>query len=234
MKRKIRILCGIISILILLFSVSACTESNNDNTPSSTNSADDTGKPDNAGNNNILIAYFTWAENTIVENPAAVDVDAVASASVLLPGNAGIIAQFIQEETGADMFQIIVTELYSSNYDECLARATEEYETDARPALAENVENIADYDVIFLGFPNWYYSVPMAILTFIDNHDLSGKTIIPFCAHGTGGLAQSISHITEALPDDVTILEAFGVYRPNVVGSQNAVNDWLAGLGIDY
>jgi FMN-dependent NADH-azoreductase len=127
-----------------------------------------------------------------------------------------------------------VTELYSSDYNECLARATEEHETNARPALAENVENIADYDVIFLGFPNWYYSVPMAILTFIDNHDLSGRTIIPFCAHGTGGLAQSINHITAALPDDVTILEAFGVYRPNVAGSQDAVNDWLAGLDIDY
>jgi hypothetical protein len=130
------------------------------------------------------------------------------------------------------VFKIIVQEPYSSNYNECLARATEEHNANARPALTASVPNIDDYDVIFLGFPNWYYSTPMAILTFIDEHDLSGKTIIPFCAHGTGGLAQSINHITAALPDDVTILEAFGVYRPNVATAQNNVNDWLARLGI--
>lgn len=183
---------------------------------------------------NILIAYFTWAENTVVENPDAVDVDAVTSASVLLPGNTAKLAEWIQEATGGDMFSIITTEPYSSDYDECLEQAIEEHDEDARPTLTSRVENMDDYDVIFLGYPNWWYSCPMAILTFIEDNDLSGKTIIPFCAHGTGGLARSVRDITAALPDDCTVLEAFGAYRPDVDTAQEEINEWLTGLDIEY
>jgi len=191
------------------------------------------GSSETVGGSNILIAYFTWADNTVVENPALIDVDAVTSASVLPPGNTGLMAQYIQEAVGADMFKITTVEPYSSDYNEALAKAIEEHGDNARPALTASVDNISDYGIIFLGFPNWWYSAPMAIFTFIDEHDLSGKTIIPFCAHGTGGLARSVIDITAALPSDVTILEAFGAYRPNVAGSQNDINDWIARLGID-
>lgn len=74
----------------------------------------------------ILIAYFTWADNTVVEDPSAIDVDATTSASVLAPGNAAKLANWIQEEVGGDLFSIKVEDLYSSNYDECLDRASEE------------------------------------------------------------------------------------------------------------
>lgn len=110
-----------------------------------------------------LIAYFTWADNTYVENPEEIDVDATSSASLLNPGNVGLIASWIQEETGADLFSIQVEELYSSDYDECLDRASEENAQDARPALATHVENMEQYDTIYLGYPNWWYSTPMAI-----------------------------------------------------------------------
>lgn len=101
----------------------------------------------------ILIAYFTWAENTHVENPDEVDVDATTSASVLPPGNAAKLAGWIQEQTGGELFSIVVKEPYSSDYDECLDRAAEEEAEDARPELVNHVENMEKYDVIFLGFP---------------------------------------------------------------------------------
>ena len=97
----------------------------------------------------ILIAYFTWAENTVVEDESRIDVDAATSASVLAPGNAARIAGWIQERTGGDLFSIVVTEPYSSDYDECLNRAADEKSESARPELAYHVENMEQYDVVF-------------------------------------------------------------------------------------
>lgn len=190
--------------------------------------------PEVEGNSNILIAYFTWAENTYVADPDSVDVDATTSASVLIPGNVGLLAKWIQEETGGDTFSIITEEAYSSDYDTCLNRAIEEHDSGARPAITGHVDNMEDYDIVFLGYPNWWYSCPMAILTFIEEHDLSGKTIVPFCSHGTGGFAASLRDIGAVLPDDCVVLTEFGAYRPEVASSQDKLLDWLAGLELSY
>lgn len=182
-------------------------------------------------NSNILIAYFTWADNTFVENPAEIDVDATTSASVLPPGNTAKIAQWIHESTGGDMFSIVTVDPYPSDYDECLDEAADEKAQDARPQLKDHIENMDDYDIIYLGLPNWWYTAPMAIFTFIEEYDLSGKTIIPFVAHGTGGLARSVRDITAKLPNSI-ILEPFGVYRPDVDTAEDDVNEWLRELGM--
>lgn len=168
------------------------------------------------GQEHILIAYFSWADNTVVEDEEAAvqsalshyesigdrgnysDVDAVSSASVVKPGNTAKMAQWIQEYVGGDLFSIVVTELYPDNYDECLDRAADEKAENARPELAEHLDNMDDYDVIFLGFPNWWYTAPMAVFTFIEEYDLSGKTVIPFCTHGGYGAGSSYSTIREA------------------------------------
>ena len=181
--------------------------------------------------NKILIAYFTWADNTIVENPDSIDVDAETSASVLSPGNAELIANWIAEETGGDLFSIKTQNKYSSDYDECLNQARRERDNNERPALVGRVNNIDDYDVIFLGFPNWWYTCPMAIFTFVESYDLSGKTIIPFCTHGTGGLSRTIRDLKNLLPENCEVLEPIGVYRPEVKNSKSRVLDWLKKLG---
>lgn len=203
------------------------------------------------GQENILIAYFSWADNTVVEDEEAAvqsalshyesigdsanysDVDAVASASVVAPGNTAQMAQWIQEYVGGELFPIVVTETYPDNYDECMERAADEKAENARPELANHLDNIGDYDVIFLGFPNWWSSAPMAIFSFIEEYDLSGKTIVPFCAHGTGGIAASVRDISAALPDSVTVLDALGVYRADIGNAESAVQEWLAELGFE-
>ena len=150
-------------------------------------------QPQNTDENesNILIAYFTWADNTVVEEP------------------------------------------YSSDYDECLDRAADEKAENARPALASHEDHMEDYDIVFLGFPNWWYTLPMPVLTFVEEYDWSGKTVVPFVTHGTGGLSGTIRDLTAALPEDVTILEPIGVYRPEVDASQPAVQAWIAGLDLE-
>lgn len=189
-------------------------------------------QPEEQGHN-VLIAYFTWAENTVVEDPSAVDVDATTSASVLAPGHVAQMAGWIQSEAGGDLFSIVTVEPYSSDYDACLDRAADEKAANARPTLTNTVSNMADYDVIFLGYPDWWGTCPMAIFTFLDSYDFTGKTVIPFCAHGTSGLASSVRDIRAALPD-ITVLDAVGVQRPGMDTSletaRSTVTNWLAGL----
>ena len=105
------------------------------------------------GNSNVLVAYFSWADNAIL----AEDVDAVSSPSVIPPGNVQQLAGWVQEETGGDIFSIRVADPYPSGWDECLERANEERGEDARPELAENAANLGQYDTVFLGYPNWWY-----------------------------------------------------------------------------
>lgn len=240
---------------LLLFSLAACGDGDTSNAPpaeshenNTSQTPSDTNRPDQsesvssqepagqeeAENNHILIAYFTWADNTVAEDPSSVDVDATTSASVLAPGNAAKLAAWIQETVGGDLHSIVVEEPYSSDYDECLDRAAEEKADNARPALTTHVENMEDYDIVFLGFPNWWYTLPMPVLTFVEEYDWSGKTVVPFVTHGTGGLSSTIRDLTAALPEDTTILEHIGVYRPEVDTSRGAVQDWLAGLDLEF
>ncbi len=176
---------------------------------------------------NILVAYFSWADNAILAD----DVDAVTSPSVISPGNVQQLAGWVQEETGGDLFSIRVTEPYPSDWDECLARANQERGDNARPELVEQVMNLDQYDVVFLGYPNWWYGVPMALLTFLEQNDFSGKQIYLFCSHGTGGLANSVDLITEAVPDAVISDQIFDCYEEDAPSSQADIQSWIAGLG---
>lgn len=179
----------------------------------------------------VLIAYFTWAENTHVEDPSAVDPDASTSASVLPPGNTARLAGWIQERTGGDLFSIRAKEPYSSEYEECLERAAWEKQIGSRPELTDRVADMDSYDVIFLGYPNWWYTLPMPVMTFLESYDFSGKTVIPFCAHGTGGLAESVEDLRAALPESARVGRPIGVYRPDVDSAESRIAEWLADAG---
>ena len=179
------------------------------------------------GESSILVAYFSWADNAVL----AEDVDAVASPSVIAPGNVQQLAGWVQEETGADLFSIRVTEPYPSDWDDCLSRANQERGDQARPELAENIEDLSQYDTIFLGYPNWWYGVPMALLTFLESHDFSGRQVYLFCSHGTGGLADSVEIITEAIPGAEISENIFDCYEEEASSSQEAIQNWLQGLG---
>lgn len=191
--------------------------------------------PDNreesTSDSHVLIAYFSWADNAEDFDPDDIDADVLGHASVVTPGDVGVIAQYIEERTQADVFKIIVTEPYSYDYDETLDQGRNQRDAGARPELVETVENMDDYDVIFLGFPNWWYTIPVAIHSFVEAYDLSGKTIIPFVTHGTGGLSGTIRDLTAALPESCEVLQSYDVFEDDVFDVQDEVNEWLSGLG---
>ena len=185
------------------------------------------GSPE-AAESGVLIAYFSWAENAVLEE----GVDAMTSPSVSDPGNVQQLAGWIQEETGGELFSIQVTDPYPSGWDACLERANQEWGQDARPALVEpQVENLEQYDRVFLGYPNWWYGVPMVLLTFLEENDLSGKDVYLFCSHGTGGLARSVEIITEAAPEANISDNIFDCYEEDAPASQGDIQAWVAELG---
>ena len=185
-------------------------------------------EPSNAQESGVLVAYFSWADNAVIDG----EVDAVASPSVTAPGNVQQLAQWISERTGGDLFSIQVTEPYSSDWDACLERANQEQAEDARPELTASVEQLERYDTVFLGYPNWWYGVPMALLSFLEENDLSDKQVYLFCSHGTGGLASSVEQIDEALPDSTALSKnVFDVYEEDASSSQQDILAWLEELG---
>lgn len=176
------------------------------------------------GAKKILIAYFSWAENATQD-----DIDAMTSPSVTEPGNVAQLASWVSEETGGDLFSIQVKEPYPADWDGCLERANQEKKDDTHPALRSTVENIEEYDTVYLGYPNWWYSCPMALFSFFDRHDLSGKQVYLFCSHGTGGLASSVKDISEAIPDAKISDHVFDVYEEEAASAKDEIVEWVKG-----
>jgi len=153
-------------------------------------------------NGKTLIAYFSWG------------------------GNTRGIAQEIQRQTDADIIEITLVHPYSTDYNTVLMEAQKDQHVQARPELAIHVENMADYDTILLGYPNWWASIPMPIASFLEEYDFSGKRIIPFCSHGGGRFGQSLSAIAKLAPD-ANIGEGLSVHYSGGASLSDDVSAWL-------
>ena len=180
----------------------------------------------------LLVAYFSYAENAALPD----DVDASASASIqpwngTLTGNTGVVADMIAQATGADLFSIRTVEQYPDTYDATIDQGQQEQRDGARPELATHLENLDSYDTIFLGFPNWWGDMPMAVYTFLDEVDLSGKTVIPFITSGGSGFSNTISTIQQMEPQ-ATVQEGLSIGASSATGAQQQVESWLSELGL--
>ena len=180
----------------------------------------------------LLVAYFSYAENAALPD----DVDASASASIqpwngALTGNTGVVADMIAQATGADLFSIRTVEQYPDTYDATIDQGQQEQSDGARPELATHLENLDSYDTIFLGFPNWWGDMPMAVYTFLDEVDLSGKTVIPFVTSGGSGFSNTISTIQQMEPQ-ATLQEGLSIGASSATGAQQQVESWLSELGL--
>ncbi|MCM1151410.1 MAG: flavodoxin [Alistipes sp.] len=112
-------------------------------------------------------------------------------------GNTHIVAEMIAEATSGRLFEIVPEKAYPETYQECVEIAKQEKERSARPAIKGDIA-VEDYDVVFIGYPNWWGDMPMAVYTFLEKHDWQGKTILPFCTHEGSGLSGTEHRITDA------------------------------------
>lgn len=184
------------------------------------------------GAHRILIAYFSlWGNADYVE-----DVDATTSASIVLTengkrGTTEVIAEQILNTLGGDQFLIRTAESYPTNFQAVIDRNHEEAAQGLLPDLIGSVDNMEQYDVIFLGYPIWNMTVPQAIQTFLTSYDFSGKTIIPFCTHDGYGNGRSYSAIAEACPD-AEVLEGIAIESTDISNAEIPIRDWLNRLNI--
>lgn len=155
----------------------------------------------------MLIAYFSWS------------------------GNTQGIAEEIQRQTGADLFEIVPIPAYSDDYNTVLMEAQRDQHKQARPAISNPPADIDAYDVILLGYPNWWASIPMPIAAFLESYDFSGKTILPFCSHGGGRFGQSLTAIAKLAPQAV-IAPGLSVHYSGGSSLSGDIHAWLESQGV--
>lgn len=177
---------------------------------------------------NVLVAYFAVAENS--------DVDAISSASVSdvdgeTKGRMTALAEMIQEKTGGELFSIKTSVKYPGDGGKLIDYAQEEQDKDERPELTSHIDNLDDYQVIFVGFPTWWYDLPQIMYSFFDEYDFSGKTIIPFNSHNGSQFSGTIETIQELEPDATVITDGFTVNERDVPDAKNDIDAWLSDLG---
>lgn len=147
-----------------------------------------------------------------------------------MSGNTRLIAEDIQRMTGGDLFEIKPVRAYGPDFDSAVEQAREELRTGARPELTASVAHMHEYDVVFIGFPNWVGTMPMAVFTFLEQHDFRGKVLAPFCTHGTSGISDTINDLKK-LNLQAEIRPHIDFYRNDVKDAEEPVRNWLRELG---
>lgn len=134
-------------------------------------------------------------------------------------------------DAGGDLFSIRTSVVYPADGGELIDYAAQEQEENARPELTTHIENLDGYDTIFIGYPNWWADLPMAVYSFFDEYDFSGKTIIPFNVHNGSRFSRTIQTIQELEPDATVLEDGFTVSEQTVADAAEDVAAWLEGLG---
>ncbi|GAA5520274.1 hypothetical protein Asal01_00205 [Fodinibius salicampi] len=197
----------------------------------------------------LLVAFFgliSCSSNAQEQDAATGEIDKENILLVYLSrtGNTEAVAEIIQQEVGGEMVQLKLQTPYPENYDAIVEQVDKENETGYLPPLKTKIEDIQDYDTVFLGFPTWDMQLPPPMKSFLNEYDLSGKTVIPFNTNGGYGLGSSIQQVEELCPE-CNILDAFstkgglerdGIYlaiegeRRDQVHAE--VTDWLQSIEI--
>ncbi len=163
-----------------------------------------------------LIVYYSRADENYV-----------SGALKMLPvGNTEIAAGYIKELTGADMFKIEQKDPYSAGYNECIAQAQEDQKKDARPELVNMPDSIEKYSEIYLCYPNYWGTVPMAVFTFLDNFSFEGKTVKPLCTHEGSGMGRSEGDI-KAHCKGAKVEKGLAIQGSSVGTSKSQIEKWI-------
>ncbi|MBR2775439.1 MAG: NAD(P)H-dependent oxidoreductase [Selenomonadaceae bacterium] len=149
-------------------------------------------------------------------------------------GNTEIVAEYLAKKTGADMFEIKPAKPYPDAYEPCTEIAKLELESNARPAFASNIDNLAQYDTVFIGYPIWWGALPRVVLTFLEANDFTGKTIVPFCTHGGSGLSGTERELADACPN-AKVLSGLAIVGKSAQNDfptvEKDIDAWLTQLG---
>lgn len=187
---------------------------------------DDTNKTDSKS----VVIYFSVPETTNSDNMTEEEDNSVVVIDGEVLGNTQYVAMLIAENIGANIFRIEPKTPYTTSHEELVDLASQEQKENARPELKQNIENLEDYNIIFIGYPIWWSDLPMILYTFFDENDFSGKTIVLFSTHGGSQLSGTVETITALEPDAQIEKSAFTVSRNIVQDCKEDVLNWLKEL----
>ncbi len=145
-------------------------------------------------------------------------------------GNTEIVAEMIADITGGDLFQVETVKAYPDDYYECIDEAKKELREGARPKLKNHMDSLEDYDTIFVGYPNWWGTMPMAMFTFLEHYDLAGKRILPFCTNegsGMGGSERDLKKICKG----ANVERGLSIHGAEAADSRGKVESWIGKMG---
>ncbi len=183
----------------------------------------------------VLVAYLSRAGENYNVGETREGSASAAYAGYIEKGNTAMMAAVIAELTGGDLFEITTVTPYPEDYASMLRLAQEEIDTDARPALASRVENMADFDVVFIGYPIWHGRIPQAIYSFLEEYDFTGKTVIPFNTHEGSGQGGTQRVIENALPGS-TVMQGLAIQgkvaQEDPERTKALIEPWLEGMNM--
>lgn len=231
MKQNMKRLTAILVALIMMLALAACSGSKDaeEATAAASDSAiAETNAADNAKTGSkMLVAFFNTRKNTTVDAAA----DSLSSSTQTTVGNtaygnAQLLAKYAVDATGADVFSIETVAAYDEDHNGAIEDAQEEQNQDARPELKTKVTNMEDYDTVVLIYPCWWGDMPMAVWTFLESYDFSGKTICPISTHGGSGMGSSVNTIKKLAPK-ATVKDGLDVSGNSVAGAEADVQAYL-------
>lgn len=214
--------------MVLTLSLVACDNSQDQTEDNGTSTSKTTETTVAKEGDSVLIAYFTAAENSGVDVTSSASYTTVNGSDV---GRVRALADMIKKGTGGELFSIQTKTIYPANGEELIDYAAQEQDEDARPILTSEIKNLDQYNVVFIGYPTWWYDMPQALYSFFDTYDFSGKTIVPFNVHNGSQFSGTIETIQELEPDAKVITNGFTVSENDVADASEDVQAWLTSLG---
>lgn len=178
-----------------------------------------------------LVVYFSLPETTDPNNMTQEEKNSTVIINGEVLGNTQYMAMVIQKNTRADIFRIEPKTPYTTDHKSLVDQAKEEQRNNARPAITAKIENLDQYDTIFIGYPNWWGDMPMILYTFFEGYDLSGKKIIPFNTHGGSGFSDTIKTIKKLEPNAIVNNAGLSVSRNSIQDAEPDIVAWLVDLG---
>ena len=227
-KRKVKTIVALFLVFVMAAAMVGCAGSNN-----GADSNSDTRISSQSGD---ISEDKKMGTGTSDSNEESKTEDSVENGKILVAyfshsGNTKKIAEEIQSKTGGELFEIKTVNAYSDDYDTVLDEAKKEFNDNARPELSDSVKDMAQYQTVIIGYPIWWGDMPMAVYSFLDEYDLSGKTVLPFCTHGGSGLSETDKNIQNE-EKDAKVADGLVISDSSLDDADGDIDQWLKSNGV--
>ena len=227
-KRKVKTIVALFLVFVMAATMVGCAGGNN-GADSNSDTRISSQSEENSEDKNTSTETSDGNEESQTED--SVENGKILEAYFSHSGNTKKITEEIQSKTGGELFEIKTVNAYSDDYDTVLDEAKKEFNDNARPELSDSVKDMAQYQTVIIGYPIWWGDMPMAVYSFLDEYDLSGKTVLPFCTHGGSGLSETDKNIQNE-EKDAKVADGLVISDSSLDDADGDIDQWLKSNGV--